>query len=100
MQRSLAATTHSLLTVIVTLGSLVFVWAAPHSSRASQRPEADWRILDAITYENISIFPVVSSSSQDTSSFLTLEEGLATGEVTVTERGATGMVRRRGEGRP
>src|SRR6202040_1682578 len=47
-----------------------------------------------------SIFPVVSGSSQDTSSFLTLEQGLASGEVIVSERGATGMVRRRGEVRP
>jgi len=30
---------------------------------------------------------VVSGSSQDTSSFLTLEEGLASGEVIVSERG-------------
>ena len=86
--------------VIATFGGLAFVWAAPHSSKASQRPEGDWRILDPISYENISIFPVVSGSSQDTSSFLTLEEGLASGEVIVSERGATGMVRRRGDLRP
>jgi hypothetical protein len=43
---------------------------------------------------------VVSGSSQDTSSFLTLEEGLASGEVIVSERGAVGMVRQRGDTRP
>jgi hypothetical protein len=100
MQRSLLAVTISVLAVIATFGGLAFVWAAPHSSKASQRPEGDWRILDPISYENISIFPVVSGSSQDTSSFLTLEEGLASGEVIVSERGATGMVRRRGDLRP
>jgi hypothetical protein len=100
MQRSLAAITISALAVIATFGGLAFVWAAPHSSKVSQRPEGDWHVLDPVTYENISIFPVVSGSSQDTSSFLTLEEGLASGEVIVSERGAVGLVRHRGEIRP
>ena len=59
------------------------------------KPEGDWRILDPITYENISVFPVVASYGQDTSAFLTLEEGLATGEVVVRERGSEEMVRGR-----
>src|SRR5579859_988646 len=63
------------------------------------KPEGDWRILDPVTYENISVFPVVASYGQDTSAFLTLEEGLATGEVVVRERGSEEMVRGR-DGRP
>src|SRR5215472_16472466 len=59
------------------------------------RPEGDWRLLDPITYENLSVFPVVASYGQDTSAFLTLEEGLATGEVVVRERGSEEMVRGR-----
>ena len=59
------------------------------------KPEGDWRILDPVTYENISVFPVVASYGQDTSAFLTLEEGLATGEVVVRERGSEDMVRGR-----
>jgi hypothetical protein len=100
MQRSLFAVTIAALAAIATFGGIAFVWAAPHPHRASQRPEGDWRILDPVTYENIAIFPVVSGSSQDTSSFLTLEEGLASGEVIVSERGAAGMVRNRGVVRP
>ena len=63
------------------------------------KPEGDWRILDPVTYENISVFPVVASYGQDTSAFLTLEEGLATGAVVVRERGSEEMVRGR-DGRP
>jgi ARG/rhodanese/phosphatase superfamily protein len=63
------------------------------------KPEGDWRILDPVTYENISVFPVVASYGQDTGAFLTLEEGLATGEVVVRERGSEEMVRGR-DGRP
>src|SRR5712664_4704872 len=93
MQRPVLA---SILTVLViaTLGGLGFVCAAPHTTKSSH-PEGDWRILDPVVYENIAIFPVVSGSSQDTSSFLTLEEGLASGDVIVSERGAVGMVRNR-----
>lgn len=100
MQRSLVGVLTTALAAVASCGGLALVWAAPHPGKASQRPEGNWRILDPVTYENIAIFPVVSGSSQDTSSFLTLEEGLANGEVTVSERGATGMVRNRGPIQP
>ena len=100
MQRPVFAYILSVLIAVVTVGGLGFVCAAPHKAKASQHPEGDWRILDPIVYENIAIFPVVSGTSQDTSSFLTLEEGLASGDVIVSERGAAGMVRDRGVVRP
>src|SRR5712692_9897752 len=95
MQRSLFAVAITALAAIATLGGLAFVWAAPNPHKAASRAEGDWRILDPVVYENIAIFPVVSGSSQDTSSFLTLEEGLASGEVIVSERGTVRMVRNR-----
>src|SRR5260221_3405231 len=98
MQRPVLASSLTVL-VITTLGGLGFVCAAPHTTKSSHL-EGDWRILDPVVYENIAIFPVVSGSSQDTSSFLTLEEGLASGEVIVNERGAGGIVRNRGVVRP
>src|SRR5260370_26239006 len=84
----------------IPLGGLAFVGSAPEPPAApSSRPEGEWRLLDPINYENISVFPVVSSFNQDTSPFLTLEEGLATGEVTVAEQGAQ-VMRRSRDGRP
>src|SRR6266436_1743660 len=100
MQRPLFAVAIAALAAIATFGGIAFVWAAPHPHKAASRSEGDWRILDPVVYENIAIFPVVSGSSQDTSSFLTLEEGLASGEVIVSERGAVGIVRHRGDVRP
>src|SRR6267143_5397891 len=94
MQRPVLASILIVLIVIATLGGLGFVCAAPHTTKSSH-PQGDWRILDPVVYENIAIFPVVSGSSQDTSSFLTLEEGLASGEVIVSERGTVRMVRNR-----
>jgi len=102
MSRSLFHLGIWVLTAMATFGGLLFVWAAPqpNTNKGSGRAEGDWRILEPVTYENIAIFPVVSGASQDTSSFLTLEEGLASGEVIVSERGAAGMVRNRGVVRP
>jgi hypothetical protein len=90
---------------MTTLGGLAFVWEQPDKPRPEThrplppRTEGEWRLLDPVTYENLSVFPVVGSSGQDTSSFLTLEEGLAAGEVIVREQGSEGLVRGR-DGRP
>jgi hypothetical protein len=86
---------------LTTLGGLAFVSENPDKSQREAhqpppaRPEGEWRLLDQATYENLSVFPVVSSFSQDTSPFLTLEEGLATGEILVREQGSEGIVRGR-----
>jgi hypothetical protein len=79
------------------LGGLALIGAAPNP--VPGKPEGNWRLLDPVTYENIAIFPVVSSSAQDTSPFLTLDEGLSSGEVIVSEQGAAGLARTR-DGRP
>ena len=100
MDRSIFAALIGGLLGITTLGGLAFVGSAPGSPAAPpSRSEGDWRLLDPVTYENISVFPVVSSFSQDTGVFLTLEEGLATGDVAVREQGSESMVRGR-DGRP
>ena len=100
MERSIFAALIGGLLGITVVGGLAFVGSAPGSlSALPSRPEGEWRLLDPVVYENISIFPVVSSLNQDTSPFLTLEEGLATGEVTVAEQGAQVLQRSR-DGRP
>jgi hypothetical protein len=97
MERSLFSTIIRGLVNITTLGSLAFVGSAPGSSSNAPPPpsEGGWRLLDPITYENISIFPVATSVLQDTSPFLTLDEGLSSGEVIVSEQGSTGLARTR-----
>jgi hypothetical protein len=100
MERSIFAALIGGLLGITTLGGLGFVWGPSEAHQPPPpRSEGDRHLLDPINYENISIFPVVSSQSQDTSAFLTLEEGLATGEVIVREQGSEIMVRGR-DGRP
>jgi hypothetical protein len=79
------------------LGGLAFIGSVPDP--VPGKAEGNWRLLDPVAYENITIFPVVSSSTQDTSPFLTLDEGLSSGEVIVSEQGAAGLARTR-DGRP
>ena len=102
MERSIFAALVGGLLGISTIGGLAFIWGPfePHQPPPPRgRSEGEWRLLDPVLYENISVFPVVSSNSQDTSPFLTLEEGLSTGEVLVREQGSEGLVRGR-DGRP
>lgn len=96
MDRSFFALLGSGLLGISALG---FACSSPGSPAQPGRPESDWRLLEPITYENLNVFPVVSSSGYDTSAFLTLEEGLSRGEVTVREQGAETLIRNRGNGR-
>jgi hypothetical protein len=95
MERSLLGALAGTLLGISTLGTMAFVWAGSGTPAPDPKPEGDWRLLDPITYENISIFPVVSSLSQDTSSFVTLDDGLSSGDVLVREQGGEGMARSR-----
>ena len=63
-----------------------------HSLRTTQ-----YKILTPITQGNLTIFPVVAASTHDTSNFLTLDEGLRSGDVIITEAGhVQGLVRRPG----
>ncbi len=55
-----------------------------------------YKVLPAIGQGNLTIFPVVADKSFDTSQFLTLDEGIRSGQVTVTEAGQTaGLIRPR-----
>jgi len=46
-----------------------------------------YKVLAPIRHGNLSIFPVVSAITHDTQDFLTLDEGLRSGEVVVSESG-------------
>jgi hypothetical protein len=96
MDRSLFALLGCSLLGITTLG---FVWPFAGPEPTPSKPEGDWRLLEPISYENLTVFPVVSSAGYDTSAFLTLEDGLTSGEVTIREQGGETMMRDRNSGR-
>lgn len=55
-----------------------------------------YKVLEPIRHGSLTVFPVVAPKSYATDEFLTLDEGLRSGEVIVTEYGnARGLIRRR-----
>src|SRR5256885_2432956 len=97
MDRSVLSALFGSFIGISALGLLGFVSANPSPAPDPPKGDGNWRLLNPITYENISVFPVVAGSTYDTGHFLTLEEGLASGEVIVSEQGSVGIVRNRGD---
>src|SRR6266705_325604 len=54
-----------------------------------------YKVLPPIRHGNLTVFPVAAASSHNTQSFLTLDEGLRSGEVIVTEGGNVQPLMRR-----
>lgn len=102
MDRSIWGAFIASLLGLSSLGAVAMVGGSADSCARPPFPgkfTGEWRLLDPVTYENITIFPVVSAATHDTSIFLTLEEGLSSGEVLVREQGGDALIRNR-NGRP
>ena len=54
-----------------------------------------YKVLEPIRHGNLTVFPVVAARSHDTQEFLTLDEGLRSGDVIVTESGSVQPLMRR-----
>ena len=80
--------------VLVIVAGLVVV--DQHQARAGEVSEsAGYKVLEPIRHGNLTVFPVVAARSYPTGEFLTLDEGLRSGEVVVTEAGSVqGLIRR------
>jgi hypothetical protein len=60
-------------------------------------PAAGYKVLEPIRHVNLTVFPVVAAKSYPTGEFMTLDEGLRSGDVVVTEAGnVQGLIRRHG----
>jgi hypothetical protein len=46
-----------------------------------------WRLGEAVSYENLTVFPVLSAQDADTNEFATLDDALASGDAIVAEQG-------------
>src|SRR6266436_594092 len=89
------------ISILATALVLSVVWGisvtAPSRAAAGEVTSGtDYEVLAAIRQGNLTVFPVVVASSRDTRDFLTLDEGLHSGEVVVTEAGSVQpLIRRR-----
>src|SRR5260370_24015400 len=84
-------------TLMTVAAVLVLTAAKPSNAAGGARPvSGNYRVLAPITHGDLTIFPVVAEAVHDTSGFLTLDEGMRSGQVVVTEVGKiAGMMRRR-----
>ena len=82
------------LAVLLTVAGLVIV--DQRDARAGEvSPTPGYNVLEPIRHGNLTVFPVVAARSYPTGEFLTLDEGLRSGEVVVTEAGnVQGLIRR------
>jgi len=82
------------LAVVLTMAG--FVILDQRDARAGEAAAAPgYKVLDPIRHGNLTVFPVVAAKSYPTGEFLTLDEGLRSGEVEVSEAGhVQGLIRR------
>jgi hypothetical protein len=66
------------------------------SGHGAGQPPVSWKLIPPVTYQNLTVFPVVSTEQTDTSRFATLDEALASGAAIITEEG--GYMRRSRDG--
>jgi hypothetical protein len=81
--------------VLVMVSGLVIV--NQREARAGEvPPPLGYKVLEPIRHGNLTVFPVVTAKSYPTGEFMTLDEGLRSGDVVVTEAGnVQGLIRRR-----
>jgi len=82
------------VTVLLAVAAAVLVNVWP--MQAGETPfVSGYKVLEPMRHGSLTVFPVVAPKSYATSEFLTLDEGLRSGEVVVTEYGNIQGLRRR-----
>lgn len=77
------------------LAAIALSWPC-HAPAGGLPPTSGYTVLAPIRHGNLTVFPVVAARSYDTEEFLTLDEGLRSGDVIVTESGGVQpLIRRR-----
>jgi hypothetical protein len=77
-----------ILAILMVLVCGLIVMAAGNAGDTSLPATAnDYKILAPISHGDLTIFPVVSDKTHDASGFITLDEGIRSGDVVVTEVG-------------
>jgi hypothetical protein len=85
-----------ILGTLMMVAPVLLLVARATPGRGDSEPAIEgYKVLQPIAHGNLTIFPVVAVKTHDTSDFLTLDEGIRSGDVVVTEVGNMhGMVRR------
>jgi hypothetical protein len=83
--------------VVVAVAGMLLLNPRPVRAGGQPLSSGGYKVLDPIRHGSLTIFPVVAPKSYATGDFLTLDEGLRSGDVVVTEYGSVpGLLRRHG----
>ena len=83
----------TLLALSIVAGLVVADRRDAKAGEVTSAPE--YKVLDPIRHGNLTVFPVVAAKTYPTGEFLTLDEGLRSGDVVISEAGSVqGLVRR------
>jgi len=86
-----------ILALVVVVALAVMIPCLAPAGEVSTTP--NYKVLEPIRHGNLAVFPVVAAVSHDTQGFLTLDDGLRSGEVVVSESGSIApLVRPRRDG--
>src|SRR5260370_37030822 len=83
------------LSSLASLGSVWMPGGGGGAPRGAPGKTNGWRLGDPVTYENLTIFPVLSAESARTSGFWTLDEALSKGDAVIGSDGSEGFRRTR-----
>jgi hypothetical protein len=84
-----------LVLAVVSTVALIVTGVQREANAGEVTTSSGYTVLDPIRHGNLTVFPVVAAKSYSTSEFLTLDEGLRSGDVIVTESGSVqGLIRR------
>src|SRR5581483_10140498 len=95
--KTLAALLAGVMLVALTLASTSrhrAVKSRKPARQAVSTPHQDWRVGSPTSFDNLTIFPVLSEQATSADDYITLDEGLRTGKVIITEIGADGRAHR------
>jgi hypothetical protein len=82
------------IALVVVAGTVSLNLRPVHAGQEAS--SSGYKVLDPIRHGSLTVFPVVASRSYATGEFMTLDEGLRSGDVVVTEYGnVSGLIRRR-----
>src|SRR5579859_5219208 len=80
--------------VLTVCGAALLFWGGVRGQ--SGEAEISYNVLAPVTQGNLTVFPVIADFVRDTKGMMTLDEGLRSGQVVITENGgAAGLQRRR-----
>src|SRR5439155_10680500 len=79
--------------VVVVIGLALAAWRPAEADTMTS--SSDYKVLGPIRHGSLTVFPVVAAKSYNAGEFLTLDEGLRSGEVLVTESGGLRPLMRR-----